>query len=102
MADTTDVDPARLRALARILGDEEQRTGRLTPAGALTTIGAALRGSLIAECHGAVSLDILEYQESVATHFNAEIEALIAGAGIIDDQEWATTAGLGLAGRPAG
>lgn len=100
MADTTDVDPARLRAQARILGDEEQRTGGLTPAGALTSIGSALRGSLIAECHGAVSLDILEYQESVATRFDAEIDALITAAGIIDDQEWATTAGLGPVGPP--
>lgn len=76
MADTTNVDPARLRQLARILGEEEQRTAGFTPAGALTTIGAALRGSLIAECHGAISLDILEYQE------------------------WTATVGLGLVGPP--
>lgn len=40
MADTTDIDPARLRALARTLCAEEQHTAALTPAGALTTIGA--------------------------------------------------------------
>ena len=100
MADTTDVDPARLRELSRILSEEEQSTGRLTPAGALTTIGAALRGSLIAECHGEVSLSILEFQEKVATRFDAEIDALVTAAGIIEDQEWATTVGLGLAGPP--
>lgn len=100
MADTTDVDPARLRELSRVLGEEEQSTGGLTPAGALTSIGAALRGSLIAECHGAVSLDILEYQENIATRFDSEIDALVSAAGIIEDQEWATTVGLGLAGPP--
>lgn len=100
MADTTDVDPARLRELSRILAVEEQRTGGLTPAGALTTIGAALRGSLIAECHGAVALDILEFQEKIASRFDSEVDALINAAGIIEDQEWTTTAGLGLVGPP--
>ena len=100
MADIIDVDPARLRHLSRILGDEEQRTGGLTPAGALTTIGAALRGSLIAECHGAVSLDILEFQENIATRFDTEIDALVTAAGVLEDQEWATTAALWLVGPP--
>lgn len=100
MADMTDVDSARLRALARKLGDEEQRTGGVTPAGALTTAGAALRGSLIAECHGAVSLDILEFQENIATRFDAGIDALVTAAGILEDQEWAATVGLGLVGPP--
>lgn len=100
MADTTDVDPARLRQLSRVLGEEEQRTAGSTPAGALTTIGAALRGSLIAECHGAISLDILEYQEDIATRFDTEIDALVTAAGILEDQEWTTTVGLGLVGPP--
>ncbi|MGW8591890.1 hypothetical protein ACWGLC_09325 [Dietzia sp. NPDC055877] len=100
MPDITDVDSSRLRALARALGTEEQRTADVTPADALTAIGAALRGSLIAECHGAVSLDILEFKENIATRFDAEIEALVAAAGVLEDQEWATTAALGPVGPP--
>lgn len=100
MADTTDIDPTRLRALARTLCSEEQHTDALTPAGVLTTIGAAVRGSLIAECHGAVSLDILDFQEKIAARFGAEIDALTGAAFFIEDQEWANTAALGHAGPP--
>lgn len=100
MADTTDIDPASLRALARALCAEEQRTAAFTPAGALTTIGAAVRGSLIAECHGAVSLDILDFQEKIASRFSAEIDALAGAACFIEDQEWANTAALGHVDPP--
>ena len=100
MSDITDVDSSRLRALARTLGTEEQRTAGVTPAGALTTIGAALRGSLIAECHGAVAVDTLEFQQNIAARFDSEIEALVTAAGVLEDQEWATTAALGLVGPP--
>lgn len=100
MADTTDVDPARLRDLSRMLGEEEQRTAGLTPGGALSTIGAALRGSLVAESHGAVALDILRTQENIATRFDSGIDALVNAAGILEDQEWTTTVGLGLVGPP--
>lgn len=100
MADTTDIDPTRLRALARALCSEEQHTAALTPAGALTTIGAAVRGSLIAECHGAIALDILDFQEKIASRFGAEIDALAGAACVIEDQEWATTAALGHVGPP--
>ncbi|WP_295651952.1 hypothetical protein [uncultured Dietzia sp.] len=100
MADITDVDSSRLRALARTLGTEEQRTAGVTPADALTTIGAALRGSLIAACNGAVAFDTLEFQENIATRFDAEIDALVTAAGVLEDQEWATTAALGLVGPP--
>lgn len=100
MADTTDIDPTRLRALARTLCAEEQHTVAWTPAGALTTIGAAVRGSLIAECHGAVALDILDFQEKIASRFGAEIDALISAAGVLEDQEWANSAALGAVEPP--
>lgn len=100
MPDITHLDSERLRELSRILAGEEQLTAGSTPAGALTTIGAALPGSLIAECHGAVALDILAAQESVAPRFDTAVDALVAAAGLIDDREWATTSGLGLVGPP--
>lgn len=100
MADTTDIDPANLRALARAFCAEEQHTAALTPAGALTTIGASVHGSLIAECHGAVALDILDFQEKIASRFEEEIDALARAACVIEDQEWATTAALGSVEPP--
>lgn len=100
MADTTSVDPIRFRELARILAIEAQTTDERTPAGGLTTIAAALGGSLIAECHGAVSVDIRESQADVARLFVDEIDSLRSAADIFDAQELANTTAIGSAGAP--
>lgn len=98
MPDITDIDSTRLRELATILFNEDALVAERTPAGALTTIGASVRGSLIAECHGAVALDILEMTSGLPGRFDAQIDALRVAADILDEQEQANAAAVTAAG----
>lgn len=100
MSHTTSVDPIRFRELARRLEAEASFSGGRTPAGALTTIAGALQGSLIEKCHGAVAVDILEWQEEVTRMFSGEIDSLRAAAERFDQQEQANTDAIGRAGEP--
>lgn len=87
MADITDVHPENLRALAGTLVAKDQILDGRTPAGALTTLAQALRGSLIDASHNGVSLDFLNIQEQVVTHTNSEVRALNEGAEIIQNAD---------------
>lgn len=100
MPDITSVNSLRFRELAQRIQAEKEIADSLTPAGALTTIAGALRGSLIEECHGAVSLDVLEMQEKVGQMCGDEVNALRSAADLFDHQEHAGSDALGRAGGP--
>lgn len=100
MPDTTLVDSIRFRDLARRIEAERVLTEDLTPAGALTTIAGALKGSLIEECHGAVSVDIGKMQSEVESMCRGEIDSLLAAADSFDEQEQANIDALRQAGGP--
>lgn len=102
MPDTTSVNSIRFRELARILEAEKKITDGLTPAGALTTIAGALRGSLVEECHGAVALGVLEAQEEVGRMCGDEIGALRSAADVFDEQERANAEAIGRSGARVG
>lgn len=100
MPDITSVDPIRFRELARRIEIEKEVAQRLTPAGALTTIARALMGSLIEECHGAVSVDIGEMQVEVESMCRGEVDSLLAAADRFEEQEQETLDAIRQAGGP--
>lgn len=100
MPDITSIDSVRFRELARSIVAEKELTDNLTPAGALTTIASALKGSLIEECHGAVSVDIGEMQSEVESMCRGEIDSLLAAADRFDEQEQANVDAIRQAGGP--